>query len=311
MISRVIFAVNAFMGVDHQHTSHAEKLASAVGGFCGIVAVFAVTRAILPPAAVVWIVASMGASAVLLFAVPHGKLSQPWALLGGHFFSAVIGVTCQRWISDPVIAAGVAVGLANGTMYYMRCIHPPGGASALLAVIGGPAIHALGYGYVFSLVMPNALIILAVAIAFNALFHWRRYPMALMEWRAGPPVKAKTDELKEADIAYALEKMDLLVDVTPEDLQQIYKLAREHARPIGFDPASIKLGHYYSNGAYGREWSVRQVVDMPEQSDAEVKLIYKVIAGKERRESGVCTREEFARWVRHEVYRNETTWQRV
>ena len=86
----------------------------------------------------VYIVPSMGASAVLLFAVPHSALGQLWNVIGGHLISAAIGVACYQWLPSNGIAAGASVGLAIGAMYYTRCIHPPGGATALAAVIGGP-----------------------------------------------------------------------------------------------------------------------------------------------------------------------------
>ena len=93
----------------------------------------------------VYIVPSMGASAVLLFAVPHSALGQLWNVIGGHLISDAIGAACYQWLPSNGIAAGASVGLAIGAMYYTRCIHPPGGATALAAVIGGQNIHALGY----------------------------------------------------------------------------------------------------------------------------------------------------------------------
>src|SRR5690625_7670775 len=91
--------------------------------------------------------ASMGATAVLLFAVPHGALSQPWAVVGGHVVSAIVGVTCQLLIPNLFWAAALSGGVAVAAMYYLRCIHPPGGATALAAVIGGPELPALGSAY--------------------------------------------------------------------------------------------------------------------------------------------------------------------
>ena len=123
----------------------------------------------------------MGASAVLLFAVPHGALSQPWNVFGGHVLSAIIGVSCAMLFSNEIIAASAAVGIAIGVMHYLRCIHPPGGATALAAVIGGEATHALGYQFVITPVLINALVMLAVAVAFNFAFPWRRYPAWLAD----------------------------------------------------------------------------------------------------------------------------------
>ena len=78
----------------------------------------------------------MGAATVLLFGVPHGPLSQPWALFAGNLLSAFVGVSCFMLISNTFIAAGVAVSLSMGLMFVCRCVHPPGGATALAAVIG-------------------------------------------------------------------------------------------------------------------------------------------------------------------------------
>jgi CBS-domain-containing membrane protein len=125
----------------------------------------------------------MGASAVLLFAVPEGPLSQPWAVVGGHLFSAVVGVLCAHLVVDPLLASAIAVGAAIGAMQVLRCVHPPGGATALSAVVGGPAVHALGMQYVLTPVLLNAAVIVAVAVAFNGLLGKRRYPAYLAQRR--------------------------------------------------------------------------------------------------------------------------------
>jgi CBS-domain-containing membrane protein len=138
-----------------------------------------ISQASLGPVGSIGLTASMGASAVLLFAVPHGALSQPWAVLGGHLVSAVIGVACVQVIAEPILAAPAAVALAIGGMHYLRCIHPPGGATALNAVIGGEAVQQLGFHYVLTPVLLNALTIVLLALLFNYPFRWRRYPSVL------------------------------------------------------------------------------------------------------------------------------------
>ena len=126
------------------------------------------------------IVPSMGASAVLLFAVPQSALGHLWNVIGGHLISSAIGVACYQWLPSNGIAAGASVGLAIGAMYYTSCIHPPGGATALAAVIGGQNIHALGYQYILTPITINTTTILLVVLFCNALFHWRRYPAFLL-----------------------------------------------------------------------------------------------------------------------------------
>lgn len=115
------------------------------------------------------LVAPMGASTVLLFAAPQSPLARPWCCIGGNTSSALVGVTCAAWIGDPLIAAAVACGLAIGLMISLGCLHPPGGAVALTAVIGGPSIHAMGYGFAIWPVAVNSLLLLAAALAFNRL----------------------------------------------------------------------------------------------------------------------------------------------
>jgi len=303
------------IGVDLEKVSHHERIISGFGGFLGIAGILLVTTSVLPPASAGLIVASMGASAVLLFAVPHGKLSQPWSVMGGHLISACIGVTVGKLVANPVLAASLAVGLAIAAMHYARCIHPPGGASALAAIVSGSKVHALGYMYVLTPVMLNASIILLVAIAVNMPFAWRRYPAGLKAVLSKFKPEA-VRELREEpgiqlnDIRYAIEQMDMVVDVTDDDLEEIYRLARRHASEGHLVSAQILLGKSYSNGDYGDDWSVRQVIDEATQPGRD-QVIYRVVAGKNRRSTGVITREEFANWARYEVFRNENSWQRV
>ena len=172
----VISTLSSILGIETSPVSHTERLVSALGSLLVIAAVFLVTRASLDTTATLLIVPSMGASAVLLFAVPHGALSQPWNVFAGHILSALVGVSCAMLIGNEIIAASMAVGIAVGVMHYTRSIHPPGGATALAAVIGGEATHALGYQFVFTPILLIVLVMLAVAVLFNAFFRWRRYP---------------------------------------------------------------------------------------------------------------------------------------
>lgn len=213
--------------MDIHPVSHAERWVATIGAFLGILVTAWISHWFLPDSA--WLmVGSMGASAVLLFAVPHGQLSQPWAAAGGQVISAAIGVTCAHWISEPFVAAACAVSVAVLAMHYTRSIHPPGGATALIAVIGGPDIHALGYDYVLEPVMLNALTILAMAFAFNNLFRWRRYPAVLQQHlvQARP---SKWMEVTREDVAYALQQINSPIDATEDDLLEIIHRAQSHA----------------------------------------------------------------------------------
>jgi CBS domain-containing membrane protein len=159
-----------------QRPSLRDALLTALGSFVGLLAVAVISRALVGADDAPYIAAYMGAAAVLIFAAPHSPLCQPWALIGGHVFSALVGVTCYRLIPDLMIAAVTAVALAILVMQLLRCLHPPGGAAAMVAVLGGPGIHELGYGYALAPVGLNAAVLLVTALAVNYTITGRRYP---------------------------------------------------------------------------------------------------------------------------------------
>jgi CBS-domain-containing membrane protein len=307
--------VARYLGIDFGSVSHTERLVSTAGGALVIFCIFIITRASLGPTGALLIIPSMGASAVLLFAVPHGALSQPWNVFGGHLVSALVGVSCAMVITDGIIAASLAVGLAIGAMHYLRCIHPPGGATALAAVIGGDVTHALGFQFVITPVMINVLVMLLVAVAFNYLFPWRRYP----EWLVKEPDTETGDSrsvseraIKHADLVYALSQMDTIIPVSEHDLLRIYELATGQAHQRQLQPEQVQPGHYYSNGLFGADWCIRQIIDAsPSEDPDRDRVVYKVVAGTEPRSSAMLTRSEFARWASYEVSRHGDQWERV
>ena len=315
MWHRFPVGVRAWLGIELNPVSHAERVVSAIGGFLGIFFILLVSWAVLGDhTAAVLIVASMGASAVLLFGLPHGPLSQPWALIGGHSVSAIVGVGCALLVPNEFVAAALAVGLAIGLMHYLRCLHPPGGATAITAVIGGPAVHALGFRYLFTPVLLNVAIILVIAIAVNWFFAWRRYPAGLVRREKADAETEKKHvaegRLAHSDLEYAMRQINSTLDITEDDLARIYQLAAEHSKSARMEPWQVRMNHFYSNGRYGDDWQIRRVIDESQQVNPDKDLvIYKVLAGKDRRKSGVCTRAEFARWARYEVFQEGATWQ--
>lgn len=302
--------VKRYLGLTDSSVGHGERLVSGLGGLVGIVGVALISGWWLEGMAAVLIMGSMGSSAVLLFAVPHGPLSQPWPLVGGHVVSAAVGVAAVQWVPDAVLAAGVAVGGAIAVMYYLRCIHPPGGATAMFAVMGGEEVHALGWQFVLTPTLLNTLAILAIAMLFNAPFPWRRYPRGLARRRPSSAAQAaepRGGDIGQADLVYALSEMDTFLDVSESDLLRIYELATEHSRRQTLAPAEIRVGACYSNGRYGEEWSVREVTEVDPARD---RVAFRVVAGEGRRGSGETSLEGFARWALYEVERDETTWRR-
>lgn len=203
--------------------SRREKVISSLAACAAIALVIWISQLFAHAEHRPFVIASMGSSAVLLFAVFHSPLSQPWAVVGGHLISAAIGVLCAGFIRNPILAAAAALGLAMLAMQGLRCLHPPAGATAVFAVIGGQPIQSLGWGYVFSVVGINVAILIAIALVLNNLLPGRRYPMQ----RPGPGAAAagRAARPEHEDIVAALKSMDAFIDVAEEDLERIYLLA--------------------------------------------------------------------------------------
>lgn len=217
-----------WLGVDMIHVSHGERWLAGIGSVFGIAVCWGISIQFLGPASATLVIASMGAGAVLLFGVPHGALAQPWPALGGHLLSAIIGVTCAQQIDPLWLAASAAVGLSVLVMHYARCLHPPGGATALVAVIGGEDIHALGYHYVLEPVMLNALSLFCIALLFNNLIGSRRYPAAWARPNAAKPQTAASG-IQPEHVRAAMKDMDLVEDISEEDLLRIIIRAEAQA----------------------------------------------------------------------------------
>ncbi|WP_175994166.1 HPP family protein [Burkholderia vietnamiensis] len=202
-----------------------ERMRSCTGALVGIATV-GVTMRLLPgvPGLVPLLVAPMGASAVLLFAVPASPLAQPWSIVGGNLVAATVGVACAQWITDPITAAALAVALAIGGMFALRCVHPPSGAVALTAVLGGPAIHALGFGFVVVPIALQSAILLSAALVYHALTG-HRYPHGGVRPDAQSQAggAAPRGGFTRADLDAVLKRRGEWLDVDPDDLETLLR----------------------------------------------------------------------------------------
>ena len=150
---------------------------SWIGAFLGIAAVAYINFNRIEDTDMVMIIGSFGASAVLIYGAIKSPLAQPRNLIGGHVFSAIIGVASyQIFNSHMWLASSVAVATAIAFMHATKTLHPPGGATALIAVIGSEKIHGLGYLYAIVPVGLGAVIMLVVALLVNNITKTRRYP---------------------------------------------------------------------------------------------------------------------------------------
>ncbi|MFH0934675.1 MAG: HPP family protein [Pseudomonadota bacterium] len=210
-------------------TSAIEKLRSGLAGGIAILLLMLLIRHLPQVVHPLLIVTSMAASATLLYATPHSPLTQPWNLVGGHLVSALVGVSCGAFIPDQAVAAGVAVGTAILLMQFLNCLHPPGGATALVMAIGSTQLHDAGWLGSLYIVAINAGIMLLLALTINNLLKGRRYPVQAPV-PPTPPKPAPFITLDQTDLAWALKQMDSMIDVSEEDLAEIYKLALHSAQ---------------------------------------------------------------------------------
>jgi len=205
--------------------SRREMLFSALAAGLAIALNAWVSHALLPGDYQVFLAASMGASTILVIAVHHSPLSQPWAVIGGHLVGAISGLLAAAWVANPVLACMLAMALTVLLQLSLRCLHAPGGGTALLPVLGGAALRAEGLGFI-GVVLLNALVLVLVALVVNNLLPGRRYPLAFAP-RALTPVKPV---FREEDLLAALRSMEGYIDVSPDDLERIYEHARSHLR---------------------------------------------------------------------------------
>jgi CBS domain-containing membrane protein len=166
------------------------------------------------------LVAPLGASAVLVFAVPASPLAQPWSVVGGNTVSALIGVLCVQLIDDPALAAGVAVSAAIFAMFALRCLHPPGGAAALLAVL----THASSLDFAFFPVLVSSVLLVLVGIIYNTATG-RRYPHSQLIDRTN----VSTSRFSSADLDEVLKRYNQVLDVPRDELEDILHMAEMNA----------------------------------------------------------------------------------
>lgn len=172
------------------------------------------------------LIAPMGASSVLLFCLPASPLAQPWSVVGGNVVSALVGIACAQMIADPMLAAPLAGCLAIAAMFQLRCLHPPGGAVALTAVLGGPAVHAAGIGFALAPVGLNSFLLALAAVAYNNLTG-RRYPHTQQSNLASADHAAPG--FSGADLDAALAHYGQVLDISRDDLESILFDAEMHA----------------------------------------------------------------------------------
>ncbi len=267
-----------------------ERLLGAIGAGLGLLCAEWISRKLLGVANP-WFLAPMGASAVLLFAVPASPLAQPWSIMGGNLIAALVGVSCAAWVDHSGAAAALAAAVSIALMFPLRCLHPPGGAVALTAVLGGAEIAGLGYGFV-GLVAINSAMLLAMALVFNNLVR-RRYPHRSIErpnpHRTTDPLPSRRQGFTRADLDEALEARGEILDISTDDLREILVDAELRAQRRCF--GETRCGDIMARDV------LRVSPDMPVSEAWRLLAEHKVkalpVTGADRRLVGIVSLHDF------------------
>lgn len=198
-----------------------DRMVAALGALIGIGLTGWVSTLLAPePGMALLLAAPIGASAVLVFAIPTSPLAQPFSVIGGTVIATASGIFAAQMLGHGALAAGAAVALAILLMSVLRCLHAPGGGCALVPVVGGPAILAKGYAFALVPFGLNAVLLVAVGLIFHR-FSGHSYPH-----RAANPAPG----VSMADIDAALDEAGEAFDVSREDLQALLASAERHAQ---------------------------------------------------------------------------------
>ncbi len=199
----------------HSAVNGRERLRAASGALVGLVVTALLCQWMLPLAwGNSWLIAPLGASAVLVYALPASPLAQPWPVIGGNTIAALVGVACVQWLPDGPWLGAVAVAVAISLMFALRCLHPPGGAVALLAVL----THATQFSFALFPTLVNSLLLVLVGVLYNSLTG-RRYPHVQVAPRQ-PPADSR---FSSVDIDAVLARYNQVLDISRDDLESLIR----------------------------------------------------------------------------------------
>jgi CBS domain-containing membrane protein len=198
-----------------------ERVRAVVGALLGILITGVLCRVFAGYGTATWLIAPLGASAVLVFALPASPLAQPWSVIGGNTLSALVGVVCVRLFDDPAVAGAVAVGAAIAAMFWLRCLHPPGGAVALLTAL----THANAFGFVLFPVLMNSALLAFTGILYNTATG-RRYPHSQIVERTHA---VSGSRFSSADLDEVLKRYNQVLDIGRDDIENILHMAEMNA----------------------------------------------------------------------------------
>lgn len=155
-----------YLGGDQPHVTWVERIRSVFGAFLGLMLVLGMAKYLGELSGLdEWLMASLGASALLVFALPQSPMAQPWAVIAGNTLSALVGISVMHFMSEPLLAMPLAASFSILGMFILRCLHPPAAAVALIVVLG----HVGHYRYAFFPVMVDSVLLVLVGAIYSNL----------------------------------------------------------------------------------------------------------------------------------------------
>lgn len=214
-----------------------DRLVACLGALVGVLLAALTYREVSPfPAPL--LAAPIGASAVLVFAVPASPLAQPWSVVGGNTISLIIGIAVIALLPHQPLAAAPAIALAILAMSLTGCLHPPGGAVALSTVLAAPAFTAEGIAAFAAPILINSVLLVALGWAFHR-YSGHSYPHrpVPVKWREATPAPPAAIAMEDVD--RALADLGETFDVAREDLVLLLARAEAHAAERLRAPAPV------------------------------------------------------------------------
>ena len=219
----------SFNSIEPVNLSLKGKLIALGACFCAIWVIVSISQQLGSLYAQPMLVASMGATAVIVFMMPNSPLAQPWALLASQLTAAAIGVAAAQLIADPAWAGAVACAACLAVMLSLRCLHPPAAATALTPVIANSTAHPVTYDFVLMPVGVNVIVMLIMVVIINRWLLAHHSPSAVKPRAADNPEAPPRVGISEQDLQHALQKMDVFLDVSSADLGKLLALAKRQS----------------------------------------------------------------------------------
>lgn len=269
-----------------------ERVRAVAGGLVGIsvVAMLSHLAGGLMGVGWAWLAAPLGASAVLVFAAPASPMAQPWSVVGGNTVSAlagIAGVHGMHLLGTPELAAGLAVGTAIALMLALRCLHPPGGATALMMVLGGISNPV----FAFYPVMLNSVLLVAAGVAYNHATR-RPYPHAQLTPALQPASAA------DLDLDAVLARYNQVLDISLDDLKAL--LSETQLRAYDRKLADVRCADIMSRDLVTVEFGTPLQEAWALLRERRIKAL--PVVDRTRRIVGIITVADFMRAAELDVY---------